>query len=257
MSTSDAPTSKVFGQPSAFNKPRGGDTSSHSSRPGNPFNNVSPLVTSLPSPSTSASPAFGLGTGAFATFSSLKTPTKVQADPSANNASGSAVKTPQTAFPAGLGTGSVNASKKVQEPTVHALKYTWVVWYRSPGSKFQDYEKSTQQIASFSTVEEFWAIYTHLRRPNNLPHVSDYHIFKKGIRPVWEDKENRDGGKWIIRLKKGVSTRYWEELLFAIVGDQFSDAGEDLCGAVLSIRSNEDVLSVWTKVDGSPCLKIK
>jgi len=44
----------------------------------------------------------------------------------------------------------------------------------------------------------------------------------------------------------------------AIVGDQFGDAGEDLCGAVLSVRGNEDVLSVWTRTeDGSTCLKIK
>lgn len=132
-----------------------------------------------------------------------------------------------------------------------------MVWYRSPGSKFQDYEKSTNKIAAFSTGEEFWTLYAHLRRPGILPHVSDYHFFKEGIRPVWEDEENRNGGKWIIRLKKGVSTRYWEDLLLAIVGDQFSDADEDLCGVVLSIRSNEDVLSVWTKVDGATCLKIK
>lgn len=45
--------------------------------------------------------------------------------------------------------------------------------------------------------------------------------------------------------------------MLAIVGDQFSDVDEDLCGVVLSIRSNEDVLSVWTKVDGASCLKIK
>jgi len=45
--------------------------------------------------------------------------------------------------------------------------------------------------------------------------------------------------------------------MLAIVGDQFGDAGEDLCGAVLSVRGNEDVLSVWTRVDGSSCLKIK
>lgn len=145
----------------------------------------------------------------------------------------------------------------VQERPTHPLKHSWVVWYRSPGSKFQDYEKSTQKIATFGTVEEFWAVYSHLKRPNTLPHVSDYHVFKKGIKPMWEDEENKQGGKWILRLKKGVSTRYWEDLLLAIVGDQFAEAGNDLCGAVLSIRNNEDVMSIWTRIDGPSCLKIK
>ncbi|KAF8456386.1 translation initiation factor eIF 4e-like domain-containing protein [Terfezia claveryi] len=259
--SNDASTSqKVFGGPQSIsNKSRGGDSSSHS-RHFNPFNNVSPLVTSLPSPSTSASSAFGLGSGAFATFSSnLKTPTSTRPQADGANNSSTAVKTPQSAFPIGTTptTNPTSTTKRIPERVRHPLKYTWVVWYRSPGSKFQDYEKSTTKIAAFSTGEEFWTLYTHLRRPSILPHVSDYHFFKEGIRPVWEDEENRNGGKWIIRLKKGVSTRYWEDLLLAMVGDQFSDVDEDLCGVVLSIRSNEDVLSVWTKVDGASCLKIK
>ena len=74
---------------------------------------------------------------------------------------------------------------------------------------------------------------------------------------MWEDEENKRGGKWIIRLKKGVSDRYWEDLLFAIVGDQFAEAGDEVCGAVLSIRSGEDVLSIWTRIDGGRNIKIR
>ncbi len=60
-----------------------------------------------------------------------------------------------------------------------------------------------------------------------------------------------------MRLKKGVSDRYWEDLLLAIVGDQFAEAGEEVCGAVLSVRSGEDVLSVWTRIDGGRNIKIR
>lgn len=131
------------------------------------------------------------------------------------------------------------------------------MWYRPPTSKYSDYEKSTIALALFSSVEAFWTVYSHLKRPSTLPSVSDYHIFKKGIRPVWEDDENKKGGKWIIRLKKGVSDRYWEDLLLAIVGDQFAEAGDEVCGAVLSVRSGEDVLSVWTRIDGGRNIKIR
>ena len=131
------------------------------------------------------------------------------------------------------------------------------MWYRPPTSKYSDYEKSTIPLALFSTVEAFWTVYSHLKRPSSLPSVSDYHIFKKGVRPVWEDEENKKGGKWIVRLKKGVSDRFWEDLLLAIVGDQFAEAGEEVCGAVLSVRSGEDVLSVWTRIDGGRNIKIR
>jgi hypothetical protein len=42
-----------------------------------------------------------------------------------------------------------------------------------------------------STAQDFWKVFVHLKRPSTLPTVSDYHFFKEGIRPVWEDDENK------------------------------------------------------------------
>lgn len=60
-----------------------------------------------------------------------------------------------------------------------------------------------------------------------------------------------------MRLKKGVADRYWEDLLLALVGDQFAEASEEVCGAVVSVRSGEDVFSIWTKNDGGRNIKIR
>ena len=60
-----------------------------------------------------------------------------------------------------------------------------------------------------------------------------------------------------MRLKKGVADRYWEDLLIAIVGDQFAEASEEVCGAVLSVRNGEDILSIWTRNNGGRVLKIR
>ena len=65
-------------------------------------------------------------------------------------------------------------------------------------------------------VEEFWAVYQYMKRADELPVVTDVHLFKKGIMPVWEDEQNAEGGKWILRLKKGISARMWEELVFLL-----------------------------------------
>ena len=29
---------------------------------------------------------------------------------------------------------------------------------------------------------------------------TDYMLFRKGIRPEWEDPANKDGGKWVVTL---------------------------------------------------------
>ena len=54
--------------------------------------------------------------------------------------------------------------------------------------------------------------------------TTDYLLFHTGVRrPVWEDPLNLSGGKWIIRLKKGVSDRLWEDIVLAVLGEQFDD----------------------------------
>ena len=68
------------------------------------------------------------------------------------------------------------------------------------------YEHSIKTICSVSTVEEFWETYDFLNRPNDLPTTTDYHFFRDGIKPTWEDPGNAKGGKWIIRLPKGLAS---------------------------------------------------
>ncbi|KAF9182026.1 Eukaryotic translation initiation factor 4E type 2 [Haplosporangium sp. Z 767] len=154
--------------------------------------------------------------------------------------------------------GSTNIISSGQ--TVHPLHFNWVFWFmhRTPGSKILNYESSMKKIATFGSVEDFWAVYSHLKRPHDLPNVSDYHLFKQGVRPVWEDATNINGGKWIVRLKKGLASRYWENLVMAVIGDQF-DVGSEICGIVLSIRGGEDILSLWNQSahEGRINLKIR
>ena len=134
-------------------------------------------------------------------------------------------------------------------------------------------------------VEDFWQLYVHLRRPvEDRPTVCDYHIFREGIRPMWEgalvsgrrtppppscaelparflpaDEANINGGKWIVRLRKGVATRYWEDVLLAVIGGQFRVGADEICGAVLSVRYQEDLLSIWNKSADSRrvCVQIR
>ena len=55
------------------------------------------------------------------------------------------------------------------------------------------------------------------------------------IQNGFQDEANRHGGKWIVRLKKGLASRCWENLILAMLGEQFM-VGDEICGAVISLR---------------------
>lgn len=46
-----------------------------------------------------------------------------------------------------------------------------------------------------------------------MPIPSEYHVFRKGVKPMWEDEYNAKGGKLSIRVKKEYSNRLWEDLV--------------------------------------------
>jgi hypothetical protein len=46
----------------------------------------------------------------------------------------------------------------------------------------------------------------------------------------------------------GLSSRYFEEMLLALIGNQVPGvAPDEICGVVISIRYSEDILGIWNK----------
>ena len=45
--------------------------------------------------------------------------------------------------------------------------------------------------------------------------------------PPPQDPANAKGGKWTIRLRKGLGSRFWESIVMAIIGEQFDVSATD------------------------------
>lgn len=142
-----------------------------------------------------------------------------------------------------------NLSLSIDNLSNNPLEYAYSFWFskrpgkgqissstsNSSGSNPINYDSNLRLVGTFNTVEKYWSYYSHMCRPQDLNGHADIHLFKDGIRPLWEDDANKNGGKWIVRLKKGLANRCWENLILAILGEQFM-VGEEICGAVISVR---------------------
>ena len=85
------------------------------------------------------------------------------------------------------------------EPEEHALQASWAFTYFKKNQN-KSYEDNTTTLGTVRSAEDFWRLYVHLRRPatgtgsDERTVVCDYHVFREGIKPMWEDEENRQGG---------------------------------------------------------------
>ena len=65
---------------------------------------------------------------------------------------------------------------------------------------------------------------------------------------MWEDPANADGGKWVLTMKNNpeLLDQSWSWLAMALVGEEL-DEGDEICGAVVSLRSKVDRIQLWTR----------
>lgn len=125
-------------------------------------------------------------------------------------------------------------------------------------------------------MEEFWGVYVcpfHLHSgllttltddvwiQNNITPVSelalksDYHLFKKGVRPEWEDPQNKHGGKWAYQFKDKRAAPIddnWLHLMLAAIGETLETNEDDgeVMGVVVNVRKGFYRLGLWTKTVG-------
>uniref|UniRef100_A0A1A9ZU78 eIF-4F 25 kDa subunit n=1 Tax=Glossina pallidipes TaxID=7398 RepID=A0A1A9ZU78_GLOPL len=129
----------------------------------------------------------------------------------------------------------------------HPLQNTWTLWYLE-NDRTKSWEDMQNEIMSFDTVEDFWSLYNHIKPPSDIKIGSDYSLFKKGIRPMWEDAANKKGGRWVITLNRSPKTdvdNLWLDVLLCLIGEAF-DHSDQVCGAVVNIRNKNNKISIWT-----------
>ncbi len=143
-------------------------------------------------------------------------------------------------------------------PNDHLLQSGWCFWYdkRQKPSAFAnanattvEYRNRLHKIGAFDTIEGFWKLYCHLKRPSQLDQNVNLYLFRDGpqIAPMWEAFPK--GGFWILKIKKkrdsGVNIlgKMWQDLVLSLIGENFEDPS--VVGISISIRKSEDLISVW------------
>lgn len=134
-------------------------------------------------------------------------------------------------------------------PPHNLLCNGWTFWYYEY-KKGIEWDKCLHEISSFRTMGQFFTLQAHVKLASEVNATCDYAFFKTGIRPMWEDKMNCRGGRWIVDIHRGyplpeVNT-LWTSILLAIVGEQLYYA-DLICGVVFSNRSKRSKIAIWMK----------
>ena len=127
----------------------------------------------------------------------------------------------------------------------HFLEHEWVIWeHRAPDKNSKSYEDNMSQLCEIATVEDFWKAYNNIPKPSAIffdgrtrkkfkdRTVESFSLFKKNIKPEWEDVQNRTGAEWFCRktFPGPQLDEFWQSLVLGMIGETI-DPNDDICGA--------------------------
>ena len=125
-----------------------------------------------------------------------------------------------------------------------------IIQYQTPKQALDKniYESQVKKIHEFDSVEGFWEIFQHLRKPDSCKPGIEFMMFKEPIKPMWEDENNKNGGRMSIKLRKDYTTIIWEEMIFALIGGILpKEMKEEINGIVVTSRKEFNTLQIWFK----------
>ncbi|RPA80736.1 translation initiation factor eIF4e [Ascobolus immersus RN42] len=134
----------------------------------------------------------------------------------------------------------------------YPLRHEWVFWHdrNNPNAVTEEeYAEQLKEIAEINTIQSFWQVINNTPF-QNLPLRDSLHLFKKNVKPIWEDPRNKNGGAWTFRVPKATSFDFWKEILLAAIGEQLQDSvekGDDICGISISVRFNSHLIMIWNR----------
>lgn len=140
---------------------------------------------------------------------------------------------------------------------IHPLSHEWSFWYLKPAVANDpnvNWSDLLHEIVTVDSVEHFWGAFKSMPDLVQLPLRSDMGIFRKGLRPEWEDPAFSKGGKWTCQLRVSdeadVDTK-WENVVLSLIGGLLDGESEDgvALGAFALARKGVIKIQLWVNTD--------
>jgi len=128
---------------------------------------------------------------------------------------------------------------------LHQLSDKWCLWAHLPHDT--DWSmNSYKKIYTCSTLEETIAVTETL--PESLVKNCMLFLMRDGIKPIWEDPKNRNGGCFSYKVSNKQVYAVWKELSYVLVGDTISAQASfvaNVTGITISPKKNFCIIKIW------------
>lgn len=126
---------------------------------------------------------------------------------------------------------------------MHELKSTWVIYYHT----FTDEDwsmSSYHKLCTIRSIEDYWKFM------NNIPPLSNGMLFimREHIKPIWEDKNNKNGGAWTLFISNNQVNSYLINISAHMICEQLvNNLNNEINGISITPKHKSYSIKIWNK----------
>jgi len=123
------------------------------------------------------------------------------------------------------------------------FKNKWKLWYHHEKDNWK--LSGFRNIYTINNIKDFWKLYNNW---DKLGGLSSKHFFlmKNDIPPIWEDKQNINGGCWSYKINTNQVNDMWEYLSLYLVTENINKNPDEINGISVCLKKkNFSVIKIW------------
>jgi|SaaInlStandDraft_1057018.scaffolds.fasta_scaffold320459_1 hypothetical protein len=121
---------------------------------------------------------------------------------------------------------------------------TWQLWYHHYKDDWTI--KGYRKIYKINSIKSFWELYNNWNKIGGLL-SKQFFIMKENITPLWEDKMNKNGGCWSLKININIAKEMWEYLSVLLVTNNLYN-NDNINGLSICLKKNNIcVIKIWIK----------
>jgi len=125
------------------------------------------------------------------------------------------------------------------------LSHNWEIYYHSATDmdwSLSKYEK----IAGITSLHDMMAVMENI--PENIIKYGMLFFMKHGIKPIYEDSRNKNGGYFSFKIYNKYVVTLWKQIVYSLCGDSIMKEKEMMKyvnGVSISPKRNFCILKIW------------
>ena len=127
----------------------------------------------------------------------------------------------------------------------HLLNNKWDFWYHLSDDSNWNVD-SYKKITTFDSIESALLVYENIEE--EIVKNTMLFVMREGIKPMWEDDKNKNGGCFSYKINNRVVFPIWKKLSYLLMGESIIDnenTSENINGISISPKKNFCIVKIW------------